>query len=143
MQKVKMICKPAKTPEEGCLCVAESESTSVPFEIKRIYYSYGIAKGITRGMHAHKNLKQILICIHGRIKISLNDGHRNESIIMSNPSEGIYVGPNIWRTMEWLEQGSVLLVLASEHYDESDYIRDYGEFIEWLKAKGEKDESTL
>lgn len=119
--------------KNGCLCVMESQSHEVPFEIKRIYYIYNVAKGVTRGFHAHKTLRQILICVSGKIKVTLDNGiGAHESYLLDNPTTGLYVGPNMWRTMEWIEADSVLLVLASEHYDESDYIRDYRQFIDWV-----------
>ncbi|MDY9920642.1 MAG: FdtA/QdtA family cupin domain-containing protein [Synergistota bacterium] len=133
---MKMIHRPGALPADGSLCIAESGSKEVPFDIKRVYYIYDVEKGIARGQHAHKILEQILICLHGEIKVTLDDGKgKITSHILKDPSEGLYVGPSTWRTMEWLRTGSVLLVLASEHYDESDYIRDYDGFINWRKTK--------
>lgn len=134
----KLICRVTSKPEEGNLCVAEGGSFSIPFDIKRVYYIYGAKENIVRGHHAHKKLEQILICAYGAIEITLDYGNgKQESIVLRNPSDGLYVGPSVWRTMKWLESDSVLLVLASGHYDESDYIRDYDEFISWLKDKKE------
>ena len=122
--------------KNGCLCVVESQSSEVPFEIKRVYYIYNVTEGVTRGFHAHKTLQQILICVSGKIKVTLDNGMGCcESYLLDCPTTGLYVGPNMWRTMEWIEADSVLLVLASEHYDESDYIRDYGQFIDWVGQK--------
>jgi len=123
---------PGNAESDGAICVAESMSSIIPFDIKRVYYSYGAKKGVIRGHHAHKKLQQILICIYGKIEISLDNGKGNsESVILDEPSKGIYVGPSTWRTIKWLDDNSVLLVLASEHYDESDYIRNYNDFVEW------------
>ena len=120
-------------PEFGALCVTESHSDVIPFDIKRVYYIYNVASGIIRGFHAHKELQQILVCIYGSIEISLDDGHGNiETKILDNPSVGLYVGPSTWRTMKWLKDNSVLLVFASEHYNEDDYIRNYDEFKVWI-----------
>lgn len=121
---------------DGRLCICESATEAVPFAIKRVYYTYEVKAGITRGNHAHKNLEQILICVHGAIKVTLDDGNKNtETIILNDPSIGIYVGPHMWRTMKWMKDDSVLLVLASNFYDASDYIRDYDEFLTYIAHK--------
>ena len=131
-----MIQIPSPNKAEGSICVAEGNSPSVPFNIQRVYYSYGAEAGIIRGRHAHKTLEQILICAHGEIEVTLDDGKGSiESIILKDPSQGLYVGPSTWRTMKWVESGSVLLVLASHHYDVSDYIRDYNEFLTWVNKE--------
>ena len=134
----KMIYRPGILPEDGSLCVAETNTEAVPFDVKRVYYSYGVQEGIVRGHHAHKKLEQILICAYGAIEITLDYGNgKQNSIVLNDPSDGLYVGPSTWRTMKWLKSNSVLLVLASEHYDKSDYIRDYDEFVSWVKDKKE------
>lgn len=131
-----LIKRTTHNPAEGTLCVAEAKTPEIPFEIKRVYYTYGVEKDIIRGHHAHKKLEQILICLYGSIEVTLDDGHNNtETVILSDPSIPLYVGPSMWRTMKWLQSNSVLLVLASEHYDESDYIRDYENFIYWVNDK--------
>lgn len=121
----------------GSLCVAEAPAAEIPFEIKRVYYIYGAKKGTVRGRHAHKKLEQVLICAYGAIEITIDGGGgTEETILLDDPASALYVGPSVWRTMKWAADGSVLLVLASEHYDESDYIRDYGEFIRWASKNG-------
>lgn len=131
-----MIFRPGACVSDGNLCVAEGNSKEVPFEIKRVYYSYGAEKETIRGFHAHKTLQQILICAYGTIEVTLDDGNdKIETYILDNPTQGLYVGPSMWRTMKWQQSESVLLVLASEHYDASDYIRDYEEFVKWVQAK--------
>ena len=121
---------------EGMLCVVEGASEAIPFKIKRVYYSYGVEKDAVRGFHAHKTLEQILICVYGSIEITLDYGNEKvESITLADPSFGLYVAPNTWRTMRWLKSDSVLLVLASDHYDEADYIRDYDTFVKWVNNK--------
>ncbi|QIB68165.1 WxcM-like domain-containing protein [Aminipila butyrica] len=107
----------------------------IPFEIKRIYYVYDVAKGERRGFHAHKELEQYLICIHGGCTILLDDGLEKENVLLNNPSEGLYVGPGTWREMYGFSEGAVLLVLASEYYDEADYIRDYSQFKRYITDK--------
>jgi len=131
---IKMIYRPSPISAEGALCVTEENSPEVPFDIKRVYYSYGVQKGIIRGNHAHKKLEQILICIYGEIEVTLDNGKGNiEKITLNDPSGGLYVGPNMWRTMEWIKDDSVLLVLASEHYNADDYIRNYDDFKTWIR----------
>lgn len=117
----------------GELIVVEAMK-DIPFEMKRIYYIYGVEKGIERGFHAHKSLEQVLICIHGSCKISLDDGTEKKEVLLDNPSEGIYVGNMIYRCMYDFSEDAVLLVLASELYDESDYIRDYDEFLQSVRS---------
>lgn len=129
---LKMTERQSVDPKNGALCVAEADSESVPFAINRVYYIYGVQSGVQRGGHAHKTLKQVLICVYGKIEITLDDGKgRVETTLLDNPHSGLLVGPGMWRTMKWLQDGSVLLVLASEHYNEADYIRNYDEFIRY------------
>lgn len=113
--------------------VALEEFKDIPFKIKRIYYIYNTAKGVTRGFHAHKNLEQILVCINGSCKIRLDDGKEKKIVPLDKPYEGLYVANNMWREMFDFSPDAVLLVLASELYDPSDYIRDYEEFLKFIK----------
>ena len=123
-------------PKNGALSVAEAASESVPFDINRVYYIYGARNGAQRGAHAHTTLKQVLICVYGKIEVSLDDGKGDvRTTVLDDPGCGLFVGPGMWRTMKWLQDDSVLLVLASEHYNEADYIRDYDEFIEYGKRR--------
>jgi len=115
--------------------VALEELKEIPFQIKRVYYMYDTGKGVRRGFHAHKKLKQILICVHGQCKIHLDDGHSTAEVLLDKPYEGLYVDNNMWREMYDFSSDAVLLVLASELYDESDYIRDYNEFLKYI-SKG-------
>lgn len=98
-------------------------------QINRVYSVFSVRSGITRGHHAHRKLEQLMFCAYGKIKLSLTDGNEIIDVILDHPSKILYVGPMIWHTMEWLVDDSVLVVLASDNYDESDYIRDYNEFI--------------
>lgn len=115
--------------------VAIEELKDIPFEIKRVYYMYDTSEGVTRGKHAHKSLQQILICIHGKCKILLDDGAEKAVVSLENPYEGLFLGNNIWREMYNFSPDAVLMVLASELYDESDYIRNYNEFLEFVKNR--------
>jgi dTDP-4-dehydrorhamnose 3,5-epimerase-like enzyme len=115
--------------------IALEESKEIPFAIKRVYYMYDTGEGVRRGFHSHRTLEQILICIHGSCKIMLDDGTEKTYIVLDKPYEGIYVGPDIWREMYDFSPDAVLLVLASQLYDESDYIRDYDQFLASVKAQ--------
>lgn len=112
--------------------IALEEMKDIPFEIKRVYYMYDTVDGVRRGFHAHKCLEQILICIHGSCKILLDNGKEKEIVSLDKPYEGLYVSNDMWREMYDFSPDAVLMVLASEFYDESDYIRDYDEFIKYV-----------
>ena len=113
--------------------VALEEFKDIPFEIKRVYYMYDTEEGVRRGFHAHKSLEQILICIHGSCKILLDNGSEKKEISLEKPYEGLYVANNIWREMYDFSPDAVLLVLASDIYSELDYIRNYDEFLDFVK----------
>lgn len=129
-----------KTTGSGTLAFLES-GRDVPFPIQRVYYIYDLADGAHRGFHAHKTLQQYLICIHGSCKILLDQGSEREIISLASPDVGLYVGPGTWREMYDFSPGAVLLVLASDYYEESDYIRDYGQFLKYIET--EHDERRL
>jgi len=97
----------------------------IPFEIKRIYYITDVPGGEVRGHHAHKSLQQILIAIKGKIIITLDNGKKEKKVLLDSPEKALYIPGGVWRTMQWLDSDSILLVLASDYYDENDYIRDY------------------
>lgn len=132
MSIVKMIEFQQHGDDRGQL-VALEEFKDIPFEIKRVYYIYDTLEGVHRGFHAHKNLEQILICIHGSCKVLLDNGMEKKIVPLENPYEGLYIANNMWREMFDFSPDAVLLVLASELYDEADYIRDYDEFIKMVK----------
>lgn len=112
--------------------VAIEENKDIPFDVKRVYYMYDTVPGVTRGKHAHKSLEQILICIHGSCKILLDDGQEKVVVPLNKPNEGLYVSNVMWREMFDFSEDAVLMVLASKLYEESDYIRDYGEFQRFI-----------
>lgn len=118
--------------ERGQL-VALEEIKDIPFKVKRVYYLYDTGRNVTRGYHAHKKLEQILICIHGSCKVSLDNGTEKKIVSLEKPYEGLYVSNQMWREMFDFTDDAVLLVLASELYDENDYIRNYDEFLELVK----------
>ncbi|KOP72013.1 dTDP-6-deoxy-3,4-keto-hexulose isomerase [Bacillus sp. FJAT-21945] len=102
----------------------------IPFEIKRVYYITKVEDSVTRGYHAHRKLHQILICLNGSVKVQLKNPYNEEIVELNDSSLGLYIGPYIWREMFDFSEGSVLLVLASEKYDESDYIRNYDFYLD-------------
>lgn len=117
----------------GLLSVFEAPG-DLPFEIKRIYYMHHVPAGTKRGMHAHRELKQLIFCPYGEVEIMLDDGRERESVILDNPSQGLYIEPFLWREMIWRKDDSVLIVAASLPYDEEDYVRDYTTFLAIAKA---------
>ncbi len=121
--------------EEGQLIALEN-SKNVPFDVKRVYYIFDTLPTVTRGKHAHKNLQQILICVHGSCKVRLNDGHESETVLLDKPNEGLYLSNLVWREMFDFSEDAVLMVLASEYYNEADYIRNYEEFLQYIKENG-------
>ena len=117
--------------------MSSAQSKYSYFRIKRVYYMYDTAPGVVRGRHAHKSLEQILVCIHGSCKITMDNGREKKIVPLERPYEGLYVGPHMWHEMSEFSEGAVLLVLASELYDESDYIRDYDEFLKMVEKEHE------
>lgn len=120
------------TEKEGSLSFFEEQD--ILFDMRRFYYIYGASKDVKRGGHAHKELKQLLFCPYGKIKIELDDGKEKCVEILDDASKGILLEPGIWRDMYWLEDNSVLCVAVSEKYDENDYIRNYSEFLVWKNS---------
>lgn len=118
----------------GSLTFLEGER-DIPFAIRRVYYIYDLEDGAHRGFHAHKELRQYLICVHGSCKILLDNGVQRETVILDAPGEGLYVGPGVWHEMYDFSPGLVLLVLASDYYNEDDYIRNYDGFLEHLRER--------
>lgn len=129
--KTEKIVFDIKGDDRGSLVALEAMK-NIPFEIKRVYYISDTKKDVIRGFHAHKNLKQVLICVNGSCKIGLDNGREKEEVLLDKPNEGLYLESGIWRTMYDFSEGAVLLVLASELYDESDYIRNYEKFLEYM-----------
>lgn len=105
----------------------------IPFEIKRVYYITKVAQGVVRGFHSHRKLHQVLLCLSGSVKIKVKNPNSEEIIELKDPSIGLYIGTNVWREMFDFTEGSVLLVIASEHYDEDDYVRNYDFYCDEVK----------
>ena len=114
--------------ERGSLIAIEKGNNS-PFEIKRVYYIFNTQDGVVRGLHAHINLKQIAIAVSGNCTFIIDDGEKREDIKLSSPNQGLYIDGLIWREMKDFSNDCVLVVLASENYDENDYIRNYDDFL--------------
>lgn len=114
--------------ERGSLSVVDSGRT-VSFDIKRIYYLHDLKTGTSRGGHAHRSLEQLIIAAHGSFTITLDDGVNRVSHVLDQPGVGMYIGPMVWRNLSDFTEGAVCLVLASCHYDESDYYRGYETFL--------------
>ena len=107
---------------------------NIPFIIKRIYYLYDMPGGESRGAHAHKKLEQLVIALSGSFDITLDDGRNKKSVHLARPYMGLHMLPGMWRDINNFSSGAICLVLASELYDEKDYIREYSEFMEYKKA---------
>lgn len=116
--------------EKGNISVIEN-NTTVPFEVKRIYYLYDVPGGESRGGHAHKELRQLVIAASGSFDVTLDDGEVKRTFSLNRPYQGLLIVPGIWRELTNFSSGSVCLVLASMEYEESDYIREYEEFIKY------------
>lgn len=115
---------------KGNISVVEN-GRDVPFNVKRAYYLYDVPGGESRGGHAHKELRQLIIAASGSFTVTLDDGHVKRTFTLNRPYQGLYVVPGIWRTLDDFSSGAVCMVLASERYDEADYIRDYQEFLKY------------
>ena len=115
--------------DEGSLIFAE-ENNHLPINLKRIYYIYNVDDGANRGHHAHKKTKQVLFCINGSIKIILDNGKEREEVVLTKPYQGIYLDKMMWHEMVEFKKDTILLVAASEFYEESDYIRNYDTFLQ-------------
>ncbi len=133
MKNVKTIRFKVNDDKWGRLVPIEGNDT-VPFDIKRVYYIYDVNEEKRRGFHSHKKLEQVLICVHGSIKILVKTPKEEKVFVLDNPNKGLYIGNNVWREMFDWENEAVLLVLASEHYDESDYIRNYEDYEKYYNS---------
>lgn len=114
--------------DRGQLFSLESNQ-NIPFDIKRVYYMFGMQDDLPRGFHAHKELQQVAICIKGRCKMIMDDGTTKEEVVIEKPNTGIIIDKLIWHEMHDFSVDCILMVIASDYYDESDYIRDYDEFL--------------
>lgn len=135
MNEVKMVEFPQRGDERGHLVIVEGNQ-DIPFEIKRVFYIYGSDKDVVRGQHANRKAQFVLINVAGTSKIKVKDGEGNEAIFCLNrPHTGVYLPTMLWKDMYDFSEDSVLLVLASEHYDSDEYIRDYDAFVEEIQKE--------
>ena len=107
----------------------------IPFDIQRVYYLYDIPGGESRGGHAHRQLRQLLVAMSGSFDVVLDDGSRQRRVSLNRPYQGLLVVPGMWRELENFSSGSVCLCLASLHYSEADYIRDHDDFLSQIQHK--------
>ncbi len=114
--------------DRGSLISLE-ENKNIPFVVKRVYYIFNTKDKIRRGFHAHKNLKQIAICVKGSCRFLLDDGEYKETVLLETPNKGLLIDKMLWHEMYDFSSDCVLMVLADDYYDESDYIRDYDKFL--------------
>ncbi len=127
--KLSHIIEIPKIRDEGYLCFFEGNS-HIPFAIKRVYYIFDVIKNAVRGKHTHKKTKQVLFCIRGSITIILDNGRDKEAITLNKANQGLFLDTMMWHEMVAFKEGTVLLVVASDVYEEKDYIRDYKTYLE-------------
>ena len=132
LEEVEIIDLPKISDVRGNLTFIESNK-HIPFDIKRVYYIYDIPGGESRGGHAHKKLQQFLIAMSGSFEIILDDGRTKKSFYLNRAYYGLYIPRLIWRDIRNFSSGAVCMCLASDYYDEKDYIRDYNEFKKYIK----------
>lgn len=128
IEQCKIIDLPKITDPRGNLSFIEG-GRHIPFEIKRVYYLYDVPGGSDRGSHAHKKLHQFIVAMSGSFDVVLDDGKEKKRFHLNRSYYGLYVCPMMWRDLDNFSSGAVCMVLASEHYDEADYIRDYQQFV--------------
>jgi hypothetical protein len=125
--EIKIVNIPKIEDPRGNLSVIEKEV--VPFEIKRVYYLYDVPAGAERGGHAHKKLQQFLVALSGSFDVILNDGKEQKIVTLNKPFEGLLITNGIWRELKNFSSGAVCLVVASDVFEEADYIREFDEFL--------------
>ena len=126
---VQLVPIPQRGDARGQLSVAELGG-ALPFPVRRIYWIYGTQLGVSRGFHAHKQLRQLCVCVAGSVRIVLFDGRREESVVLDSSAKGLLIGPGLWREMHDFSPDCVLMVFADAEYAEADYIRNRAEFIQ-------------
>jgi hypothetical protein len=129
-----MVNLPKIQNKEGNITVLENLK-DIPFEVRRIYYLYDVPMGAERGGHGHYSLEQFVIAASGSFSFVLNDGENQKEVYLNDPSRALHIKPGIWREIKDFSSGSICLVLASEVYNENDYIRDYTNYKEWKSQK--------
>ncbi len=135
MQLGKIIHLPKVADPRGNLTFCEG-GEHIPFDVKRVYWVYDVPGGGRRGGHAHRELRQLLVAVNGSFTVTLDNGERKETVMLNHPWEGLLIEAGLWRTMDDFSSGAVCMVLASDKYDESDYIRNYRDFKRWVRSGG-------
>ena len=125
---VQLVDIPQRGDARGQLSVAELGGV-LPFPVRRVYWIHGTKPGVSRGFHAHKQLRQLCVCVAGSVRLRLFDGRTEESVILDSSTKGLLIGPGLWREMHDFSLDCVLMVFADAEYDEADYIRDREAFI--------------
>jgi hypothetical protein len=126
----KIINLPVICTESGNI-TSLNNAIDLPFDIKRVYYLYDIPNGADRGAHSHKELQQLVVAVSGSFAITLFDGLEKETVVLNQPDQGLLLVPGIWRELNGFSGGGICLVLASHEYQETDYIRDYKDYLNW------------
>ncbi|MCD8305488.1 MAG: FdtA/QdtA family cupin domain-containing protein [Prevotella sp.] len=132
MKLGKIIDLPKMIDPRGNLTAAEGMK-SIPFNVKRVYWVYDVPGGECRGGHAHKDCLEFLVAVSGSFNVTLDDGTSKKTYLLNHPYQGLLIDKNTWRTLEDFSSGAVCLVLASDYFDEDDYIRDYEEFLRCVR----------
>ncbi|MDE6682107.1 MAG: FdtA/QdtA family cupin domain-containing protein [Muribaculaceae bacterium] len=125
---IQLISLPRFTDPRGNLSVVE-QNVNVPFDIKRVFFTYDVPGGESRADHANKTLIEFIVAVSGSFTVSLDDGKEKRKILLNKPYQGLLVNPMIWRKLEDFSSGAVALVICSDFYNEEDYIRDYDEYL--------------
>jgi oxalate decarboxylase/phosphoglucose isomerase-like protein (cupin superfamily) len=133
VENCRFLSFPKISDPRGTLTYVEARE-HIPFEVKRVFWLYAVPDGQTRGGHAHKELHQVLVCLHGSFDVIVADGISERRFRLCQPSTGVYIPPLIWDTEVNFSPGAVCIVLASDHYDEGDYYRDYGAWVVAVNA---------
>jgi dTDP-4-dehydrorhamnose 3,5-epimerase-like enzyme len=131
MNQVKKISFKRFGDDLSNIVVFESESAAVPFKIERVF-TVSSPKNTTRGKHAHKKCTQLLVCANGSIKVTCDNGHEKNQVVLDKANIGLLIQPGVWAIQEYIEDNSILTVICDEKYSEEDYIRDYQSFLKFI-----------
>ena len=129
----RLIDLPKIADPRGNLTIAE-ERKDIPFDVKRVYWVYDVPSGENRGGHAHRQCSEFIVAVSGSFTVTLSNGTEQKTYLLNHPYQGLLVGTGIWRTLDDFSSGAVCLVLASERFAEDDYIRDFDQYLEYLRC---------
>ena len=129
----RLIDLPKIADPRGNLTITE-ERKDIPFDIKRVYWVYDVPSGENRGGHAHRQCSEFIVAVSGSFTVTLSNGTEQKTYLLNHPYQGLLVGTGIWRTLDDFSSGAVCLVLASERFAEDDYIRDFDQYLEYLRC---------